>query len=73
MGILDRYPDWKEIDKGGETRHYQPEQPPYNGYVLPSLRNLKTNEYFYQKTIFKLFLIVMFFLFIVYYLLPNPF
>lgn len=42
MGILDRYRDWKEIDKEGNGG-YEPEQPS-NGYVLPSLRTLKTKE-----------------------------
>jgi hypothetical protein len=71
MGILDRYPDWKEKDKEGKV-HYRREQPSY-GNVLPSLMKLKTKEHFYQKTIFKMFLIVVFLLLILYYLLPNLF
>ena len=71
MGILDRYPDWKEKDEGGQG-HYRPEQPSY-GKVLPSLMKLKTKEHFYQKTVFKMILIVAIILLILYYLLPNLF
>jgi len=72
MGLLDREVDWKEKDKEGIRNPYQPEQPP-NGKVIQPLKGLKTKERFYQKKIFKMFLIVVFLLLILYYLLPNLF
>jgi len=71
MGILDRYQDWKEIDKGKNNRAYIPEQPPINGHVINSLKNLRTKKQFYQKTYFKFLIIIVFIIIFLYYLLHS--